>query len=98
MNENGIRDCTEFPELIQPCTLKVFDLDICTPTVASQVIDLIALQFPLLSEFAFWGEFVYLGVYLVSLVAALIRRPKLDPAEGDDEVDEAEDEEGLLEG
>jgi len=90
-----VRDCSSFPELILPCTSSIDAEEICTPAVVTTFINRITLAFPFFGEVAFWGQFAFLGVWLVAGLAGVISRPKLDETgESDDEIDETT---GLLE-
>jgi LMBR1 domain-containing protein 1 len=92
-----VRDCKKYPELILQCTASADAEEVCTPAVVSTFIDRITLAFPFFGEVAFWGQFAFLGVWLLVGLAGSLRRPKLDETGGvsDDEEDETT---GLLEG
>lgn len=88
--------CTNHPEFLQPCTEKS-NINICTPTVVSTFINRVTLNFPFFGAFAFWAQFAFLGVFIVTTLTSLIRTPKgagIDDAE--DEFAEEEEEESLL--
>lgn len=91
-----VRDCSSFPELVLPCTSSADAEEICTPAVVSTFINRITLIFPFFGQVAFWGQFVFLGVWMLVGIAGSLIRPKLDETGGsdDDEIDETT---GLLE-
>jgi LMBR1 domain-containing protein 1 len=91
-----VRDCKKFPELILPCTASAAAEEVCTPAVVSTFINRITLAFPFFGEVAFWGQFAFLGVWVLAGLAGVLRRPKVD-AGGEDEEDEDEAT-GLLDG
>ncbi|KAI5821222.1 hypothetical protein BZA77DRAFT_238846 [Pyronema omphalodes] len=89
----SIRSCTEYPEAIRPCTNKA-PQDICTPTVVSTFINRITLNFPVFGWFAYWAQYAFLGLFAVTLLAAMIWRPRFGGRTSEDE--EREEEERLL--
>jgi LMBR1 domain-containing protein 1 len=91
-----VRDCSSYPELILACTASADAEEICTPAVVSIFINRITLAFPFFGEVAFWGQFAFLGVWLLAGIAGTLRRPKLDETGvvSDDDEDERA---GLLE-
>lgn len=91
-----VRDCSKYPELILPCTSAADAEEVCTPAVVSTFINRITLAFPFFGEVAFWGQFAFLGVWLLAGVAGSLLRPKLDETGGDDD-DEVDETTGLLE-
>jgi hypothetical protein len=91
-----VRDCTNHPDLIFPCSAAKEAEEICTPAVVSTFIDRITLAFPFFGQVAFWGQFAFLGVWVLAGVAGVLRRPKLDETGGISE-DEDEETTGLLE-
>lgn len=56
------------------------------------------LNFPFFGAFAFWGQFVFIGVYTITLLTGLIRTPRLRDMSDDDEDAETDEEESLLAG
>ncbi|KAI9758007.1 MAG: mRNA cleavage and polyadenylation factor subunit [Chaenotheca gracillima] len=91
-------DCTDRRDLIKDCS----ELDdsaasksVCTPTVVSTFLNRVTLNFPFFGIVDFWAQFVFLAVFLVVFIAALIRTPKLDENQLDADAEE-EEEEGLL--
>lgn len=91
-----VRDCSRHPDKIFLCTAAKDADEVCTPAVISTFIDRITLAFPLFGEIAFWGQFAFLGVWLVMSICGALKRPKAD--EGGVESEDEEDERtGLLE-
>jgi LMBR1 domain-containing protein 1 len=91
-------DCSHHPELVKPCSeLSRSDVsgDVCTPSVVSTFLNRVTLNFPFLGALAFWAQFAFLAVFLLVFLTALIRTPRLNVAELDDDAETAE-EEGLL--
>jgi LMBR1 domain-containing protein 1 len=91
-----VRDCDKFPELILPCTASAEAEEVCTPAVVSTFINRITLAFPFFGEVAFWGQFAFLGVWVLAGLAGVLRRPKVDA--GGEEEDEEDETTGLLDG
>ena len=91
-----VRDCSKHPELIFACNAAPDAEEICTPAIVSTFIDRITLAFPFFGEVAFWGQFAFLGVWLVAGVLETLRRSKPNETSGvsDDDEDETT---GLLE-
>jgi LMBR1 domain-containing protein 1 len=90
-----VRDCNSYPELILQCTASAEAEEVCTPAVVSAFINRITLAFPFFGEVAFWGQFAFLGVWLLAGLAGSLRRPKLD--DGGLSEDEDDETTGLLE-
>jgi len=89
-----VRDCSSHPDLIFPCTSSNAADEVCTPAVVSTFIDRITLAFPFFGEVAFWGQFAFIGVWILAGIAGSLSRPKLDETQAEDEDDERT---GLLE-
>ncbi|KAF8425720.1 LMBR1 domain-containing 1, partial [Tirmania nivea] len=92
----GPADCANHPEFLRPCT-EESNTDICTPTVVSTFINRVTLNFPFFGAFAFWAQFAFLGLFLVTALTNLVRTPRgvgIDAAE--EEFAEEEEEESLL--
>jgi len=89
------RSCKNNPDLIRPCDEKS-PQDICTPTVVSQFINRVTLNFPFFGIFSFWAQFAFLGVFLITLCTGLICTPRLGSRSEEDEAAEADEEESLL--
>ncbi|PTB74584.1 hypothetical protein M440DRAFT_1029412 [Trichoderma longibrachiatum ATCC 18648] len=91
-------DCRNHPELILPCSdaLKYKHAkDVCTPSMMSTLLNRITITWPLFGVIDFWAQYVFMGIFLVVFVTALVRTPKVDLAEMD-EFAEADEEESLL--
>lgn len=113
-------DCSNTRDLIKPCS-ELADNSaakkVCTPTVASTILNRVTLSFPFFGIIFFWAQFIFLGknhlsnllfnrmnayldlfqlgVYLIVFITSLVRSPKLDERQLDEDAEEAE-EEGLL--
>ncbi|CBF84806.1 putative LMBR1 domain protein [Aspergillus nidulans FGSC A4] len=70
---------------------------VCTPSVASTVLNRVTVSFPFFGAIFFWSQFAFIGVYLLALITSLLRSPKLDEQQLDEDAEEAE-EEALLSG
>jgi len=69
--------------------------NVCTPSVASNFLNRVTVNFPFFGVVDFWAQFVFLGVFLIAFVLLLFRTPKLgDPEDDEDAIEE--EEEGLL--
>ncbi|OTA06793.1 LMBR1 domain protein [Trichoderma parareesei] len=91
-------DCRNHPDLIVPCSdaLKYRNAkDVCTPSMMSTLLNRITITWPLFGVLDFWAQYVFMGIFLVVFVSALVRTPKVDLAEMD-EFAEADEEESLL--
>lgn len=91
-------DCSNARHLIKPCSEMIKNpaaSGVCTPSIASTFLNRVTINFPFFGVIFFWGQFVFLGVYLIVVVASLFRSPKLDERQMDEDAEEAE-EEGLL--
>ncbi|KAI9731546.1 MAG: hypothetical protein M1834_004666 [Cirrosporium novae-zelandiae] len=91
-------DCSSHKSHIIPCT-EVTDSpaakNVCTPSVASTFLNRITVNFPFFGIIDFWGQFFFLGVFLIVFLLSLFRTPRLNESELDEDAEEAE-EEGLL--
>ena len=83
-----VRDCEKFPELIFPCIASQEAEEVCTPAVVSTFINRITLAFPFFGEVAFWGQFAFVGVWIVFGIAKLLGWPKDYQRVDEDEEDE----------
>jgi len=95
---NGTPDCRNNARLIVPCSEGLrggFAKDVCTPTVMSNFLNRLALNWPVFGIVVFWAQFAFLGVFLLLFGTALWRVPKPDFNKIDEEAEEDE-EEGLL--
>ncbi|KAK7397890.1 hypothetical protein QQX98_012741 [Neonectria punicea] len=91
-------NCERHSDLIQPCSeaLKYKHAkDVCTPTVMSTFLNRITITWPFFGLIDFWAQFAFLGVFLVVFITALIRTPKVNMNEFDEQA-EADEEESLL--
>ncbi|KAE8390676.1 putative lysosomal cobalamin transporter [Aspergillus alliaceus] len=88
-------DCSNAQHLVKPCSELADNLvaqQVCTPSVASTFLNRVAINFPFFGAIFFWGQFAFLGIYILVLVTALLRSPKLDERQLDEDVEEAEEE------
>lgn len=91
-------DCKNHKDMIRPCSESLTDplaKDVCTPTVMSTFLNRIVLNWPVFGAIDFWAQFGFLAVFLLVFVTSLIRTPRLDLNEIDEEA-QADEEEGLL--
>lgn len=89
-----IRDCSKHPEHLLPCSAGATGpaADVCTPTVVSTFINRITLNYPFFGVFTFWAQFVFIGLFIITAVTALVKTPKMDFETQLDDEDEAEEE------
>jgi len=91
-------DCSHHHSAIRRCSERSDNLvanAVCTPTVVSTFLNRISVNFPFLGIVNFWAQFAFLGIFFIVFVVMLFRVPKLDEADLDGDLREAE-EEGLL--
>lgn len=91
-------DCSNHHSKIIPCTETTDNpvaKDVCTPSVFSDFINRVTINFPFFGIVLFWGQFAFLGVYLIVFIATILTTPKLDQEQIDRDLEE-EEEEGLL--
>lgn len=91
-------DCRNHSDLIVACseTLKYDNAkDVCTPSIMSTFLNRVAITWPFFGIVDFWAQFVFLGVFLIVFVTALIRTPQVNMHEIDEDA-EADEEESLL--
>ncbi|KKK23788.1 hypothetical protein P175DRAFT_0496917 [Aspergillus ochraceoroseus IBT 24754] len=91
-------DCADSKHLVRSCSESGENeaaKKVCTPSVASTILNRVSINFPFFGAVFFWAQFVFLGFYLIALVAALFRPSKVDEGQLDEDAEEAE-EEGLL--
>ncbi|KAJ6092009.1 hypothetical protein N7467_003978 [Penicillium canescens] len=94
----GKPDCSDSKELIKPCSELAKNpaaQQVCTPSVVSTFLNRVTLNYPFFGVVFFWAQFLFLGLYLIVFVTSLLRTPKLDERQLDEDAEEAE-EEGLL--
>jgi len=91
-------DCSSHTNSIKPCTevpLNPVAKDVCTPSVNSNFLNRVNINFPFFGIVCFWAQFAFLGIYLLVGFATLIRTPKVGMSDLDGDLEE-EEEEGLL--
>lgn len=91
-------DCTNNTDLIRSCSESSkykHSKDVCTPSVMSTFLNRITINWPFFGVVDFWAQFAFLGVFLIVLVTALIRAPKVNMSEIDEDA-EADEQESLL--
>lgn len=91
-------DCSHHSDLIRPCSeaLKYKHAkDVCTPSVMSTFLNRITITWPFFGVIDFWAQFAFLGIFLIVLVTAIVRTPKVNMAEIDEDA-EADEQESLL--
>ncbi|KAL4752682.1 putative lysosomal cobalamin transporter [Aspergillus terricola var. indicus] len=80
---------------VKPCS-EAFDSDtakqICTPSVASTVLNKVTISFPFFGAIFFWGQFAFIGAYLLALITSLLRSPRSDERQLGEDAEEAEEE------
>lgn len=57
-------DCSNTPDLIKPCSELADNSaakQVCTPTVASTILNRVTLSFPFFGIIFFWAQFIFLG-------------------------------------
>ncbi|KAI2086935.1 hypothetical protein LOZ36_003033 [Ophidiomyces ophidiicola] len=94
----ALLDCSKHKEYLKPCSELADNpasRSVCTPSVASTFLNRITLNFPFFGIIDFWSQFFFLGLSLIIFVTVLIRAPRLDEQQMDEDAEEAE-EEGLL--
>ncbi|TKX23421.1 hypothetical protein C1H76_4489 [Elsinoe australis] len=87
-HRNAVRLCREASD--HPLAAKV-----CTPSVVSTFLNRASSNFPFFGLVNFWAQFAFLGIFIIVFLVQLIRTPKLDERQIDDDLAE-EEEEGLL--
>ncbi|KAH8701145.1 putative LMBR1 domain protein [Talaromyces proteolyticus] len=88
-------DCSDNKDLIKPCSETADNpaaKDICTPSVVSTFLNRVTLSFPFFGVIFFWAQFVFLGLYLIVFITSLVRTPKLDERQIDEDAEEDEEE------
>ncbi|KAL2814742.1 hypothetical protein BJX63DRAFT_391412 [Aspergillus granulosus] len=88
-------DCRETKHLVKPCSEAVGNdaaQGVCTPSVASTLLNRLMMRFPFFGVIFFWAQFAFLGIYLLALVASLLRSSKLDEQQLDEDAENAEEE------
>ncbi|KAJ6789625.1 hypothetical protein PWT90_09367 [Aphanocladium album] len=88
-------DCRANPDAVLPCSQSrkyPFANRACTPSVMSDFLNRITITWPFFGIVAFWGQFVFLAIFLVVLVTAFFRTPRVNLAELDEDAEEDEEE------
>ena len=94
----GQPDCKHHSDMIRPCSeaLKYKHAkDVCTPSVMSTFLNRVTITWPFFGAVDFWAQFAFLAVFLIVLITAVIRTPKVNMHEIDEDA-EADEEESLL--
>ncbi|KAL6239417.1 putative lysosomal cobalamin transporter [Aspergillus navahoensis] len=91
-------DPSVVPELqctVKPCR-EASDSDaakrVCTPSVASTVLNRATIIFPFFGAIFFWGQFAFFGIHLLALILSLLRSSKFDERQLVEDAEEAEEE------
>ncbi|KAK0515849.1 hypothetical protein JMJ35_001883 [Cladonia borealis] len=91
-------DCTNHTRAIKPCS-ETSDsqaaTNVCTASVGSTFLDSITINFSFFGAVDFWAQIAFLAVYLILFITSLVRTPKLNEYQLDQDAEE-EEEEGLL--
>ncbi|KAL4883615.1 hypothetical protein BJY04DRAFT_22066 [Aspergillus karnatakaensis] len=90
-----LSDCSRTKHFIKPCseaTDNVAAKQVCTPSVASTLLNRVTIGFPFFGVIFFWAQFAFLGIYLLALVTSLLRSPKIDERQLDEDAEHAEEE------
>ncbi len=88
-------DCRANLDKVLPCAQSrefPFAARACTPSVMSTFLNRITTTWPFFGIVAFWGQFVFLAIFLVVLVTATFRTPRANLAEMDEDAEEDEEE------
>ncbi|CAH0048216.1 unnamed protein product [Clonostachys solani] len=91
-------DCSGHEDMIFPCSEALKEShakDVCTPSVMSTFLNRVTITWPFFGIVDFWAQFGFLLVFLIVLVTAIIRTPKVNMSEIDEDA-EADEEESLL--
>ncbi|CDS05322.1 hypothetical protein LRAMOSA07851 [Lichtheimia ramosa] len=92
--EGGQRDCSEHAEKIMPCDIYA-PTEICTPTIASTLIDRIIVNTPFFGIVFYYSQWAFVVIFVLGFIVALFRQPR-DNADVNSE-DVEQEEQGLLE-
>lgn len=91
-------DCTNHTRAIKPCSETSGSqaaTNVCTASVGTTFLDSITINFSFFGAVDFWAQIAFLAVYLILFITSLVRTPKLDEYQLDQDAEE-EEEEGLL--
>ncbi|KAL3494206.1 hypothetical protein BJX62DRAFT_198820 [Aspergillus germanicus] len=95
-NSSGrLPDCRETKHLVKPCSEAIGNeaaRAVCNPSVASTLLNRLTIRFPFFGVIFFWAQFAFLGIYLLALVTSLLRSPRLDERQLDEDAENAEEE------
>ncbi|KAI9321721.1 hypothetical protein BX666DRAFT_1904973 [Dichotomocladium elegans] len=95
--EGGLRNCAgEHADKIVPCDIYA-PTEICTPTIASILIDRMIVNTPFFGIAFYYAQWAFLIVFVFGFVIALFRKPRENTHVLVSDVDEDEEQEGLLE-
>lgn len=93
--EGAQPDCRGHLDMVRLCSEALNDKitsDVCTPSVMSTFLNRITITWPFFGVVDFWGQFVFLLIFLMVFVTALFRTPKVNMAELDEDAEEDEEE------
>ncbi|OAQ97026.1 hypothetical protein LLEC1_03615 [Akanthomyces lecanii] len=88
-------DCRANPDKVLTCSQSAkypFAARACTPSVMSTFLNRITMTWPFFGIITFWGQFAFLAIFLVVLVTAIFRTPRVNLAEMDEDAEEDEEE------
>ncbi|KAL4872155.1 hypothetical protein BDV12DRAFT_151124 [Aspergillus spectabilis] len=95
-DSTGIQpDCSKTKHLVKPCSEAIDDeaaKRVCTPSVASTLLNRITINFPFFGAIFFWAQFAFLGFYLLALITSLLRSPKINERQLYEDAENAEEE------
>jgi LMBR1 domain-containing protein 1 len=67
LDSTGIQpDCSKTKHLVKPCSEAIDDeaaKRVCTPSVASTLLNRVTINFPFFGAIFFWAQFAFLGMY-----------------------------------
>ncbi|KAL3455559.1 hypothetical protein BJX64DRAFT_272244 [Aspergillus heterothallicus] len=87
--------CGETTHLVKPCSEAIGNeaaQGVCTPSVASTLLNRLTIHFPFFGVIFFWAQFGFLGIYLIALVISVLRSSKVDEGQLDEDAENAEEE------
>ncbi|KAL2824544.1 hypothetical protein BDW59DRAFT_147494 [Aspergillus cavernicola] len=88
-------DCSKTKHLVKPCS-ELIDGEaakqVCTPSVASTLLNRVTISFPFFGAIFFWAQFAFLGIHLLALVISLFYRSRLNEQQLDEDAENAEEE------
>ncbi|KAI8375992.1 uncharacterized protein BYT42DRAFT_498946, partial [Radiomyces spectabilis] len=95
--KGGRRDCAHHFGMIVPCDI-YGPTDICTPTVTSTFLDRMTVNAPFFGDMLYYGQWLFLLSFGLGLIVSLFRSPTNTAAENTNDLIDAEEREGLLDG